>query len=122
MHAFSADPYALWTVAVISEYGHSSGADPVFSAVMLTVLLLKTFLEHLLYPLILKPHVMKSDFLIIISRRILGIIQPVKELLWYVVKKIYILEKLKEGSVKFIKVSLTFHKHRPAQIIKISKA
>ena len=122
VYAFAADTDAVGAVAVVAEYGHSSGADPVASAVVLAVLLRETLLEHFLYPFEVQPEIFKRLFLVIVSGRFLWIVEPVQQLLRNIVQKVNILEKFKKRPVEFVEIRFAFYEHGAAKIIEIRKA
>ena len=118
MLTFAADSYSVGAFAAVAENRHTACAYPIFSAVMLAVLLGNSLTQHLFYTLVVKLKVLSGYLLVIVSRCFLRLVQPVHKLLGNILQKIYILEKFQKCTVELIKLAFGLNKNASAKIIK----
>ena len=100
------------------------GPHPVFSAVVLLLLLLHPLLEHLL-DLLLGEQLVKPGLLLVpvgIVPQDIRTVQPVQQLLRHLLLKGDVLEVLEKTAVEAVEIRLTLHQKRPAQVVEAGEA
>ena len=116
VHPLAPHPDPLGRQPGVAKGGHPMGPHPVFSAVVLLLLLLHPLLEHLL-DLLLGEQLVKPGLLLVpvgIVPQDIRTVQPVQQLLRHLLLKGHVLEVLEKTAVEAVEIRLALHQKRPA--------
>ena len=100
--------------------GGTPGAHPVLAAVVALVLLLKALLQHLaeLFQVVGGAGV---HLVLVVFLHVLGVMEPVHELLGDVLDMLNPVEIVQENLVELVKVGLGFDEDGPAEIVELQQ-
>ena len=124
VHGLAPHPDALGGQTGVAEGGHAVGPHPIAAPVVLLILLLHPLFQHPLDLFLGKAHVFQGLLLVPVGIVIqhVGPVQPVHQLLRYLLLEGHVPEILQKHPVKPVKVRLALHQQTAAQVVKSGEA